>query len=46
MRIPRWLLVRLDSFIDPDDVLIASFLSDGENTLKLFLVASFAIKVF
>lgn len=28
MQIPRWLLVCLDSFIDPDDVLIASFLSD------------------
>lgn len=33
MQIPWWLLVCLDSFIDPDDVLIASFLSDGENTL-------------
>lgn len=34
----------LDSFIDPDDVLIASFLSDRENILELFLVASFAMK--
>lgn len=33
MQILYWLLVCLDSFIDLDDVLIASFLSDGENTL-------------
>lgn len=33
MQIPQWLLVCLDSFTDPEDVLIASSLADGENIL-------------